>query len=285
MDDKDLQEAQERLLNKREELKVTASPTPLISRARDERDLSEILESVKEKVDSRSKAQKEYDEKFAREMDEKYADIIDDKEKRATNWLIHYGIPVRYKESSLDNFTGNEKIVHACKTAVKTGDILLTGSTGGGKTHLAVAILRSLVMEILPPLRLPGQPPMNNSPIDAMFVTVPKLLMNLRASFNGGGKIVSRWGEREASEQEIIEHYSNCDFLILDDLGAEKTTDYALSALYIIIDNRINELKRTIVTTNLSLPELEEKMDARIASRLSSMKIIKISMPDYRKKR
>jgi len=41
----------------------------------------------------------------------------------------------------------------------------------------------------------------------------------------------------------------------------------------------------TIVTSNLSLPEIEQHLGARIASRLSDMKVINIKMPDYRKKR
>jgi DNA replication protein DnaC len=73
--------------------------------------------------------------------------------------------------------------------------------------------------------------------------------------------------------------------LCLDDLGAEKTTEYAITTLYLIIDRRIRNEMQTIITTNLSLDEIEATLGARIASRLAEMKIIKINMPDYRKKR
>lgn len=53
----------------------------------------------------------------------------------------------------------------------------------------------------------------------------------------------------------------------------------------VFIDRKIRDAKRTIITTNLSLKEIEEKLDARIASRLSGMQNIKINMPDHRKRR
>lgn len=227
-----------------------------------------------------------WEEELAAEMDEKYKNLVDNREERIRKWLLFYGVPNRYIEASLENYKGNNNVVNACRSSVGDDGIMLSGNTGCGKTHLAIAMLRQVVDEKLTPLRLPGQPPVNKSPIRAEFITVPKLLLNLRASFGGKGKISSHNGDEiDASESEIIDHYSCCDFLVLDDLGAEKTTDFALSSLYILIDNRVNELRPTIVTTNLSLAEIEAKMDGRIASRLSGMKIISISMPDYRKKR
>jgi DNA replication protein DnaC len=230
-----------------------------------------------------------YQEKLAREraeMDERYKDLVDDKVVRVEKWMQNYwGVPPRYIHSTLDNYDGNEKIANMCRSSIDDGDILFTGSTGCGKTHLAIAMLKEIALRKIQPLREPGKAPVSTEPLTACFVTVTKLLLNLRASFNGGGRLFIDRHEREVSEQDIIYHYSHCDLLILDDLGAEKTSEFALSAIYTIIDERINYEKRTIVTTNLSLQEIEEKMDARLASRLSGMKIIKINMPDYRKKR
>jgi DNA replication protein DnaC len=228
----------------------------------------------------------DYRGRIAREIDEKYKNLVDDKVARVEGWMRDsWDVPLRYRKSTFDNYYGNEKIVNVCRSSVDGGDILLTGSTGCGKTHLAVAMSREKALGMIQPLRKPGQEPDNKEPLTASFVTVPKLLMNLRASFNRRGRLPGDFIEGTASEQDIFDHYTYCDLLILDDLGAEKTSEYALSSIYTIIDERINYLKRTIVTTNLSLQEIEEKMDARLASRLSSMKVIKINMSDYRKKR
>ena len=136
-------------------------------------------------------------------------------------------------------------------------DIVLRGETGCGKTHLAVALIQHA-----------GH---------GYFTTVPELLLRIRSTFNEG--------LLRETEADVIDDICRHDLLVLDDLGAEKTTEYAITTLYIIIDRRIRDAKRTIITTNLSLKEIEEKLDARIASRLSGMQNIKINMPDYRKKR
>ena len=87
------------------------------------------------------------------------------------------------------------------------------------------------------------------------------------------------------SEDEIISRYSEIPVLVLDDLGAEKVSEFAITTLYIILDRRIRECRKTIITTNLSKEEIDATFGARIASRLGGMENIKINMPDYRKNR
>lgn len=170
---------------------------------------------------------------------------------------INQHIPKAYRECRFDTFQGNDKMVQGLIKLADTGcDIVLRGETGCGKTHLAVALMQHA-----------GH---------GYFTTAPELLLRIRSTFNDGG-----W----ETEDEVIRDLCSHDLLVLDDLGAEKTTEFAITTLYIIIDRRIRDAKRTIITTNLSLKEIEDKLDARIASRLSGMQNVKINMPDYRKKR
>jgi DNA replication protein DnaC len=293
-------EAQARLLRKRAELKAMGNPTLSITK---DSELNQIFERIKEKsmstltkVDWKEKPDFMSEDEWE---EENKIEVEDDEynKKRALQELERCQIPVKYKESSFDNFIGNDKIKQLCKTLAETNhDILITGPTGCGKTHLAVAIMRDIIEKAIPkyPMRknergkIYGDPGIwgKGSCCQALFITVPRLLMDLRSVFSGQKKKWNDYGEGgPMTEQDAIDEYANYKVLILDDLGAEKTTDYSLTSLYIIIDERINNETRTIVTTNLSLQELEEKMDARVASRLSGMKIIKINMPDYRKKR
>lgn len=208
-------------------------------------------------------------------------DKIKEQERRRIQHLMNhpedkikaYHVPTKYIECSLANFTGNKKLITECEK-YKEGGLVLAGNTGCGKTHLAVAALREMIKaDIIKETKLdrygdflPG----------AEMITVPDLLLKIRSSFKENS---------EATEEQIINHFSKIPVLILDDLGSEKTTEYAISTLYIIIDRRDREGLSTIITTNLTLGEIEKKLDARIASRLSGMKTIKINMPDYRKKR
>lgn len=169
-------------------------------------------------------------------------------------------IPKRYIGSSFDTFAGNDPLVKTVQSYLEgDSDIIFMGKTGSGKSHLAASCLKELRIDW------------------ARFVTAPELLLEIRASFGNR--------EEKETEQEIINRYCEYQILVLDDLGAEKSSDYSITTLYLIIDRRIRNCKRTIITTNLTLEEIELNLDARIASRLSGMKIVKITMPDYRKKR
>jgi DNA replication protein DnaC len=173
-------------------------------------------------------------------------------------------VPRKYQNCSFDTFEGNDKLVDALRTLTETGfdGIVLTGNTGCGKTHLAVSLMKALVDK--------------ENIFCSVFTTAPELLLRLRESFRESAM---------ETEDMIIRAYTNSQLLVLDDLGSEKTSEYTITSLYIILDRRDREMMSTIVTTNLSLREIEEKLGARIASRLSAWRNIKINMPDYRKRR
>ena len=179
-------------------------------------------------------------------------------------------IPLLHRNHSIDSFKGGEKAKEECRNFINNYEplngqhLLFTGKTGVGKTHLAIAIYRELI----------AQDKIASTTV--RFVTAPELLLEIKKTFNGPSTM---------TESDIIDKYSDADLLILDDLGSEKATEFAIQSLYLVIDRRCRNMKPIIITTNLSLKEIEEKLDARIASRLSGMKVVEISMPDYRKKR
>ena len=145
-----------------------------------------------------------------------------------------------------------------------TDSLYITGHKGTGKTHMAAAIIREIVIDKTPYHRHSS----------CRWVSVPDLLLKIRATFRDGA---------EQTEQEIIERYSECRRLVLDDLGVEKTTEWSLQTLYMIIDRRYREERQTIITSNLSLDELADKLDDRIASRLSELcRVVVLSGPDRR---
>jgi len=200
------------------------------------------------------------------------------------------GIPKRYLRYSFDNFKGGEAIKNICRQFSseypETDSLLFTGDTGCGKTHLAMATFRDLIVNG----KVGGSGYSTDfdqthyyenldgveSRPDVCFTTVPELLLELRRTFKDGSK---------ESEESVIGKYAKVKLLILDDLGSEKASEFAIQSLYLLIDRRNRDLKPTIVTTNLSLNEIEDRLNGRIASRLAEMKIIKINMPDHRKMR
>jgi DNA replication protein DnaC len=278
--DQAIQEAQERLLRKRAEHGVMELPTPLTLNV-DEFKCPELRE---EGPVERCKHgfplerfcldcnREEQDLRSISEHKAKYSKILED----SANALAEFNVPKKYRGCSFSSYIGNDKAVEACRR-YDSGGLVIFGNTGCGKTHLSVSIMREKLQKDLKWLiekewKLGCYYGLEKQ----RFQTVPDLLLEIRGTFADGP------GE---TEQGIIDRYSNIPFLVLDDLGSEKTSEFAITTLYIIIDRRDREELSTVITTNLSLSEIEEKLSARIASRLSGWKNIKINMPDFRKKR
>ena len=195
--------------------------------------------------------------------------VVEFKSEHQTQRINDLETPKAYKDCSFDNFKGNEKLIEELNKLITSDGIVLRGNTGCGKTHLAIAMGKLIPAEWRS-TRSGGLIP------GAIFTTAPELLLKIRSSFQDGA------GQ---TEEGLIDYYSGCSLLILDDLGSEKTSEFAVTTLYIILDRRLRDCRKTIITTNLNKEEIDKTFGARIASRLAGMENIKINMPDYRKKR
>ena len=127
--------------------------------------------------------------------------------------------------------------------------LLFTGPVGSGKTFLAGCIANAL-LEM-------GK--------EVMMVVVPDLLDEIRATYDH-----DRYA-KEATELEIIDAARKVKILILDDLGAHNYTEWTRNKIYNIINYRLNNRLPTVITTNLSLENLEEYLGERTTSRLIQM--------------
>jgi DNA replication protein DnaC len=92
----------------------------------------------------------------------------------------------------------------------------------------------------------------------AAFVTVSGLLAELKSNMDSDIKNI-----------DIVQNLLNVDILVLDDIGAIRTTDWSFDILYRIIDSRYSAMKPTIYTSNLTLKEFADLIgDDRITSRI-----------------
>jgi len=136
------------------------------------------------------------------------------------------------------------------------GWLLVTGTFGCGKTHLAAAIANRLIER--------GR--------GVLFVVVPDLLDHLRATFSPRSAV---------AYDERFDEVRTAPCLILDDFGAQNATGWALEKLYQILNSRYNNRLPTVIATNVSL----EEMDPRLRSRLTDESLVRgvaITAPDYR---
>jgi DNA replication protein DnaC len=137
--------------------------------------------------------------------------------------------------------------------------VMLFGPCGTGKTHLAIAAMRSLIL--------------NDKISRAHFVLGPKLIGEIRQGTLSDG---------DYSEEDVIRKYTDINLLVIDDIGVEKATEYVIQCWYRIIDARHSNGLPTIYTSNLDKEQVAEKLGPRIASRLFACHLIPIDGNDKR---
>ena len=118
---------------------------------------------------------------------------------------------------------------------------LLVGGTGLGKTHLSTALAKTVI----------------DRGFDVLYVTSVGMIGDFESKRFGNGE-----GARDTSR------YYDAQLLIIDDFGTEVVNQFTVSCMYDVINARINNRKSTIINTNLSHKEVEQKYGERIASRL-----------------
>lgn len=187
------------------------------------------------------------------------------KEKVESNdYLLQYGVGKGHIECTFENFVPKAKReslkdVYGKFLVDSKMNILMKGKTGTGKTHIAVAFLREIIKKKVTSCELKN---------------VSELMMSLRNTFNSTG--------RTETEKDMVDRYTGIKLLILDDMGSEKATDYVETIFYNILNRRLNDQRRTIITTNLSLKEVGDLYGARIQSRLTAYHSVEFTGKDWR---
>lgn len=148
-------------------------------------------------------------------------------------------IPVMFADASCDRIDDYKKRMYAQKYTerfgiIKNNGFLLYGDVGTGKSYFAVCIANDLL----------------NKGVSVRWLT--------------SMQIVEMSGFVGKSEYDsYLESIAYPDLLIIDDLGAERGTDYALERVHELVDYRISSCKPVIVTTNFELSDMKETTDLR----------------------
>ncbi len=143
---------------------------------------------------------------------------------------------------------------------LETPWLVLYGTKGWGKTHLAVAVVNTRIEE-------PEAGPIPK------FVSVPGLLNNLRQGFD------------DNSYADRLQSYFDAPMLILDDLGTENATSWAIEQLFMIVDFRYGREKATVITTNTNVDQMEPRIRDRILDRGTGLcTALGTTLPSYRQR-
>lgn len=180
-------------------------------------------------------------------------------------FLSSRGLPQHYlraKKADFDN--ARQKLFEGRES------LFIHGKVGTGKTWLASALMRE---QARISMKTFGDEAMYTD--DCGFVSLPELTMMIRDSMDKSSS---------DTEAKILARYSKPRTLFLDDIGAELTSNYSRTSLFVLIERRNTTMgNRTVITSNLSLAELDKEHGTRIASRISEMcRAVKMTGVDRR---
>jgi DNA replication protein DnaC len=227
---------------------------------------------------------------------------------RTERMFANARVPDRYRHCDFENFETDNEIEQVSREQLQAWNrslaqaklvvqcfaqefplgnehgLLLMGPCGTGKTHLAVAALKEIVLR----------------EHNGLFYDYRELLKQIQDSFNP---------QNQSTEMSVLEPVLQAEILVLDDIGSSKPSLWALETVGHILNTRYNEKSVTLLTTNfldadaaanttsaaanprvagmrpqITEDSLSERVGKRIRSRLYEMcRTIEISAPDYRK--
>lgn len=213
-------------------------------------------------------------------------------EARVSALLKRARIPRRYQHCSFESyhtdFSGADaslvyghviaqRFVDGYPATTEEQGLLVTGSIGVGKTHLAVSILRSLIVE---------------KGAHGLFCDYRELLKEIQHSYNP---------QVATTELEILRPVFDAEVLVLDELGASKPTEWVWDTVAHILNTRYNDKRTTIITTNYAdapagsgataaqraarEETLGDRIGERMRSRLAEMCVtVQMQGADFRQK-
>ncbi len=226
-----------------------------------------------------SKKWDEYDAKVDREN--RVRDAAQERawrKQRVDELLNQSGIRKRFQGRTFDQFVTDTpgrkkayKVAHdyaeQFETARSTGEgLYIEGTNGTGKTHLAAAI--------------------------ALYLTEQEYSVVMKTSFDLLDDIKKAFDDPARSEHRIMKAYRECDLLIIDDLGKEQCTDWSMSILYSVVNDRYEAMRPTIITTNFGDEDLirtltpkgygSQKIEGIISRLREVSKTLTMAWDDYR---
>ena len=206
---------------------------------------------------------------------EKNKEISDEQERiKLKKRVAESCIPERFITRTLSTYQADDKndrqvrVLSFCTEYAenfsdhkKTGlSFLMLGLPGTGKTHLSIGI----ALEIMKQGR------------SAVFTSASRMLRAVKDTYHK---------ESQFSEKQVLAVYETCDLLILDEVGVQTGSDYEKNIIFDVINSRYENVRPTIILSNLSIDECKLYLGERVFDRMreGGGKAFLLDWPSYRK--
>lgn len=192
------------------------------------------------------------------------------KEKEIERLKSYSGIPLRFQSSSFDNFKKTKEkdivleYVKDFQEKKKSGtSLVFCGTTGTGKTHLSAALSFYLIEKFQTKI---------------LYTKAFDVLREVKDTYNR---------KAEKTFSSVQKKHTEVDLLIIDEVGVQFGTDTEKQILFEIVNERYENMKPTILVTNLSLANLKDFAGDRVIDRMKENggKVIVFSGESFRGKR
>ena len=198
---------------------------------------------------SKEKAEKEAAYQQKKEAQEKHM-----------RWLSKIGdagIPERFKTRTLETYFVNpdnakqQRIYSFCndyaanfESIRKTGkSFLMLGTVGTGKTHLSIGV----ALEIM------------RQGYSSVFSSASKMFRAIKDTYHKGS---------HQKESEVMAIYTQCDLLIIDEVGVQRGSEFETETFFNVINERYENMRPTIILSNLTIEEIKVFLGERVFDRL-----------------
>ena len=184
---------------------------------------------------------------------------------------LHFGgamIPVRHKDSGFRNYNvthaGQSNALNTCVAFARTmiagqkRNLLMSGKTGTGKTHLSCATAKTLL----------------GKGISVRYIT----------SEDMANEIANAWTKHDDSERSAVYRFSEYDLLILDEYGLHDRHENRLQLVHKVLYSRYDIGKATMIVSNMTLTDLQKDLGDRLWSRFQhdGLSVIECNWADQR---
>ncbi|MBR3704310.1 MAG: ATP-binding protein [Oscillospiraceae bacterium] len=188
---------------------------------------------------------------YTKEQNRRLSKMLDLGSQSFDTFSLDWYDSERHSEYGISPLKNMEIVLEYCCNyahtfGARSGNLLFTGAPGLGKTFLSACIAREV----------------STLGFSVVYDTAAHIFQQFESGKFGRDNPYEEDPDRE------INRYLNCDLLIMDDLGTEMTTSFVQSAFYRIVNERLINHRKTILSTNLTLNEIGTRYGAAVKSRI-----------------